>query len=43
MSSSDVVNLELDASNRATIYYHGATVTSWIHNNKEVLFVRYCI
>ncbi|CAF0891003.1 unnamed protein product [Brachionus calyciflorus] len=36
---NDKIVLELDNSNKAEIYLHGATVTSWISDNKEILFL----
>lgn len=33
------VLLSLDASSKATVHLHGATITSFVSNGEEILFV----
>jgi len=36
---SDTLQLNLDPQNTLVVYLHGATITSWISNSEEVLFI----
>lgn len=40
MSESDIINLEIDEKNKLAVHLHGATITSFVTDGEEVLFVR---
>ena len=39
--ADNIIELILNAENKVTIYLYGSTITSWISNGEEVLFLRW--